>query len=176
MRLTDAQKERIIQCIEQGMSNRAIAEAVSGVSYETVRKYRQKLSGAKVVNKVVNKVVTQVVTQNAPQPAEPDVSTIANPTTAHDRDKMAGEVLSDIDLICEMARDGLKRAKSCDTEKQRVWMETQYGRILKDTIRIKGTWAGLDSMVEGDNTILKQYAEQLKRFEKTDPEGWEVTP
>ena len=171
--LSEAQKERILQCIEQGMSNRAIADVVSGVSYETVRKYRQKLSGTKVVKKkVVNKVVTE--TPARANKEDPPVMTISNPTTPRDRDKMAGEVLSDLDLICDVARDGMGRAKRIKEDEKRTWMEVQYAKLLKDAIRIKGTWAGLDSMVEGDNTTLKAYAEGLKRFEKTDPEGWEV--
>lgn len=176
MALSEAQKERILQCIEQGMSNRAIAEVVSGVSRETVRKFRQKLSGAEGGKK---KVATKVATVATLPPAratidDPEVATVATPSATRDRDKMAGEVLSDLDLICDVARDGMGRAKRIKEDDKRTWMEVQYAKLLKDAIRIKGTWAGLDSMVEGDNTTLKAYAEGLKKFEKTDPEGWEV--
>lgn len=173
MALSEAQKERILQCIEQGMSNRAIADVVSGVSRETVRKFRQRLSSAEGGKK---KVATEVATFPPARAIidNPEVATVATPSATRDRDKMAGEVLSDLDLICDMARDGMDRAKRLKEDEKRTWMEVQYAKLLKDAIRIKGTWAGLDSMVEGDNTTLKAYAEGLKRFEGTDPEGWEV--
>ena len=169
MALSEAQKERILQCIEQGMSNRAIADVVSGVSRETVRKFRQRLSGAEGgKKKVATFPPARAIIDN------PEVVTVATPSATRDRDKMAGEVLSDLDLICDVARDGMDRAKRLKEDEKRTWMEVQYAKLLKDAIRIKGTWAGLDSMVEGDNTTLKAYAEGLKRFEGTDPEGWEV--
>lgn len=169
MALTESQKDRIRELSAQGLSNRAIAEQI-GTNKDAVRRFLSQKHPEKCAKDIRNEITCARTSEITRDTTESGAKSAPRSAPKCATDKAIVDAMDDLVFIRMMCLEGLDRAKAETDRDKRVWMETQYLKLLKDAAIQVGKWQGKDKVAPDVSTVspLDIFAEEVRRIEEAE--------